>query len=120
MLETLGLAGPCRSLFAQRTSPGAWEERRYLIISRIAMALQALSIGSVRLFKGNKTSIDGQLPQARLEFLRSTKSYSSNIGTWRASLGPPFRWRRAAPMTASTVKDSSAVRGTKMRCVLDR
>jgi len=62
MPETLGLAGPCRSLFAQRTSPGAWDERRYPIISRIAMALQALSVGSVRLLEGDKTSIDGQLP----------------------------------------------------------
>ena len=85
MLETLGLAGPCRSLFAQRTSPGAWEERRYLIICRIAMALQALSIGSVRLFKGNKTSIDGQLPRARLEFdaVRSPTLQTSVPGVHR-------------------------------------
>lgn len=58
--------------------------------------------------------------RGRLSSTQYSKSYSSNIGTWRASLGPPFRWRRVAPMTASTVKESSAVRGTKMRCVLDR
>jgi hypothetical protein len=51
MPEILGLFGPCRSLFAQRTSPGAWEQRRYPIVSRIAMALQAHSVGSVRLLK---------------------------------------------------------------------
>ncbi len=62
MPETRGLAGSCRSLFAQRTSPGAGEQRRYPIIRRIAMALQAHEVGSVRFLKGNKTSIDGQLP----------------------------------------------------------
>jgi hypothetical protein len=62
MPETLGLAGSCRSLFAQGTSPGAGEQRRYPIIRRIAMALQAHSVGAARLLKGNKTSIDGLLP----------------------------------------------------------
>jgi hypothetical protein len=62
MPETLGLAGPCRSLFAQRTSPGAGAQRRYPIIRWIAMALQAHSVASVRLLEGNMTSIDGQLP----------------------------------------------------------
>ena len=77
MPETQGLAGPCRSLFAQRTSPGAWDERRYPIVSRIAMALQAhalqaLSVGSVRLLKKNKTSIDGQLPRVRSPTLQTS------------------------------------------------
>jgi hypothetical protein len=52
MPEILGLAGPSLS-FAQRTSPGAWEERRYPIISRIAMALLAHGItGSFSRFRG--------------------------------------------------------------------
>src|ERR1700736_5209659 len=36
-----GTRWPVSLCFAQRTSPGAWEERRYPIISRIAMALKA-------------------------------------------------------------------------------
>jgi hypothetical protein len=71
MPEALGLAGSCRSLFAQGTSapaPGRREDTpssaglqwHYRLIR--LMASQALSVGSVRLLKGNKTSIDGQLP----------------------------------------------------------
>ncbi len=44
--------------------------------------------------------------------------HSSNMGTWRWSVGR--RWRRVAPITAITVRDSRAVRGTKIRCVFDR
>src|SRR5258706_12684601 len=46
--------------------------------------------------------------------------YSSNIGTWRWSSVRPRRGRRVAPITARTVSDSRAVRGTKMRCVFER
>ena len=62
MPETLGLAGPCHSLFAQRTSPDAGEQRRYPIIRWIAMALPAHSAGFVRLLEGDLTSVEGQLP----------------------------------------------------------
>jgi hypothetical protein len=48
------------------------------------------------------------------------KLYSSNIGTWRWSSVGPRLGRRVAPITASTVSDSRAVRGTKMRCVFER
>ena len=47
-------------------------------------------------------------------------NYSPNIGTCRVSVGSPFLRRRVAPITASTISDSKAVRGTKMRCVLER
>ena len=63
MPEILGLPGPCRSVSAQRTRPGAWEERRYPIIRRIAMALQAHSVASVRLPQGEEERLStGQLP----------------------------------------------------------
>src|SRR5579863_8188982 len=50
---------------------------------------------------------------------RPSKGHSSNIGTWRWSSAPRCL-RRVAPITASTVSDSSAVRGTKIRCVFER
>ena len=46
--------------------------------------------------------------------------HSSNMGTWRWSSVGPRRGRRVAPITARTVSDSRAVRGTKMRCVFER
>ena len=46
--------------------------------------------------------------------------YSSNIGTWRRSSSNPRLRFRDAPITASTVIDSKAVLGTKIRCVFDR
>src|SRR5579872_5949393 len=46
-------------------------------------------------------------------------SFVSNILVCR-SLGLPVRWRRPAPITARTVNDSRAVRGTKTRWVLER
>ena len=93
MPETRGLAGSCRSLFAQRTSPGAGEQRRYPIISRIAMALQAhgikaLQLGSVRLLKENKRSTDGQPPRARL------KCDAIRSPTLRTSVPGVRRWAR--------------------------
>jgi hypothetical protein len=48
------------------------------------------------------------------------EGYSSNMGTWRWSSVGPRRGRRVAPITARTVSDSRAVRGTKMRWVLER
>jgi hypothetical protein len=51
---------------------------------------------------------------------RVSGAYSSNMGTWRWSSLMPRRARRVAPITARTVSDSRAVRGTKMRCVFER
>ncbi len=68
MPEALGLAGSCRSLFARGTrapAPGSREDTPSsagLQWHYRLMASQALSVGSVRLLKRNKTSIDGQLP----------------------------------------------------------
>ena len=52
------------------------------------MALQVVSVGSVRLLKGNKRSIDGQLPRARLEF-DATRS-----PTLQTSVPGVRRWAR--------------------------
>jgi len=52
--------------------------------------------------------------------LHNTHNYSSNMGTWRWSAAAARRWRLVAPITAITVRDSKAVRGTKIRCVLER
>jgi hypothetical protein len=49
-----------------------------------------------------------------------SERYSSNMGTWRWSSVGPRRGRRVAPITARTVSDSRAVRGTKMRWVFER
>jgi hypothetical protein len=84
MPETLGLAGPCRSLFAPRTSPGAWEERRYPIISRIAMALQALSVGSVRLLKGTRRLLTANCPgKTQFDAIRRATLQTSVPGVHR-------------------------------------
>src|SRR5207249_6808336 len=47
-------------------------------------------------------------------------NYSPNNWTWRVSMTAHLRRRRVAPITASTVRDDSALRGTKIRWVLDR
>jgi hypothetical protein len=52
MPETLGLAGPCRYLFAQRTSPGAWDREDIPSSGGLQCTLQAHSLGSVRLLEG--------------------------------------------------------------------
>ena len=84
--EILGLLpGPYRSLSAHRASPGAWEERRYPIMRRIAMALQGHTVGSVRLLKG-KNNVDGVANcQGKVEFdaVRSPTLQTSVPGVHR-------------------------------------
>ena len=46
-------------------------------------------------------------------------SHSPNIGTCRVSVGAPLRRRWVAPITASTVSDSRALRGTKILWMFD-
>jgi hypothetical protein len=70
MPQTLGVAGPCRSLYLRRrTSPGGGEDRTYPIVGRIAMALQAHSVGRCGCPRGTRRRLTANC-RARLEFDR--------------------------------------------------
>jgi hypothetical protein len=71
--------------------------------------------------RGPSTTRDGSRGSpARSAQDDSLELQSSNMGTWRWSSVGPRLGRREAPITAKTVSDSRAVRGTKMRWVLER
>jgi hypothetical protein len=86
MPETLGLAGPCRYLFAQRAGPGAWDREDIPSSGGLQWHYRLIRLVPCRCSRGHKTSIDGRLPGARL----SSTEYTSP--TLQTSLPGVHRW----------------------------
>ena len=81
--------------------------------------VKEFSLGSAREIAHSERRCESRSSNITLRAL-FFEHYSSNMGTWRWSSVGPRLGRRVAPITARTVSDSSAVRGTKMRWVLER
>jgi hypothetical protein len=88
MPEILGLAGPCRSLLRRGLAPAPGRREDTPSSAGLQwhyslMVLHALSVGSVRLLKENKTSMEGCPGEAEFEATRSPTLQTSVPGEHR-------------------------------------